>query len=142
MIRLSTDGGGVLLRKRLKFSDDSTRGQSTVSNVRPEYFVVTYVINPWMDPKSWARQHQELASASRQEWSALNHTLLDLGAAIELLPPVHGLPDLAPGRRSRRSLPRLCPTSKSGAVLTNPEIEILPQLGGKRSFDPTFNNAS
>ena len=61
---------------------------------RPEHFAVTYVINPWMDPKSWARQHQELASASRQEWSALHHNLLDLGAAIELLPPVHGLPDL------------------------------------------------
>src|SRR6266480_611241 len=61
---------------------------------RPEHFAVTYAINPWMAPKSWARQHQELASASRQEWSALHHNLLDLGAAIELLPPVHGLPDL------------------------------------------------
>ncbi len=61
---------------------------------RPEYFAVSYVINPWMDPQSWACQHQKLTSASRREWSALRHTLLGLGAAVELLPPVHGLPDL------------------------------------------------
>lgn len=60
----------------------------------PDYFGVTYTINPWMDPKSWARDNHLLASASRREWTGLRGTLLDLGATIELVPPAHGVPDL------------------------------------------------
>src|SRR6266516_7752030 len=61
---------------------------------RPEHFTVSYVINPWMDPQSWARQYHKLTSAAHRDWSSLHHSLLGLGAAIELLPPVQGLPDL------------------------------------------------
>jgi N-dimethylarginine dimethylaminohydrolase len=61
---------------------------------RPEHFAVTYSINPWMDPKSWARHDRVHAAASQREWAGLHRTLLDLGAAIELIPPVAGLPDL------------------------------------------------
>jgi N-dimethylarginine dimethylaminohydrolase len=61
---------------------------------RPEHFGVTYTINPWMDPSSWAREDRSLVSASRREWAALYRTLRDQGAAIELVPPAAGLPDL------------------------------------------------
>src|SRR5207302_7965852 len=55
---------------------------------------VSYAINPWMKPKSWARREGTLAAASQQEWAALHRTLQELGAAIDLVPPAAGLPDL------------------------------------------------
>jgi N-dimethylarginine dimethylaminohydrolase len=61
---------------------------------RPEHFGVTYAINPWMDPSSWARDDRSLVTAARREWAALSRTLRNRGAAIELVPPVEGLPDL------------------------------------------------
>jgi len=60
---------------------------------RPEHFAVSYSINPWMDPQSWARDQRAHAVASR-EWAALHRRLLALGAAIDLVPPQPGLPDL------------------------------------------------
>jgi N-dimethylarginine dimethylaminohydrolase len=60
----------------------------------PEHFAVSYAINPWMDPQGWAREGRAHAEASRREWRALHRTLSDLGAAIELMPPAPGLPDL------------------------------------------------
>src|SRR5262249_13623359 len=61
---------------------------------RPEHFAVTYAINPWMDPVSWARNNRVLAGASHREWSGLLNALLDAGARIGLVPAVEGLPDL------------------------------------------------
>jgi N-dimethylarginine dimethylaminohydrolase len=60
----------------------------------PKHFAVTYAINPWMDPTEWARHAHALAAASRNEWESLHRTLSDLRAAIELVSPVRGLPDL------------------------------------------------
>jgi N-dimethylarginine dimethylaminohydrolase len=60
----------------------------------PEHFAVTYAINPWMKPATWARRGQALAETSRREWQALHRTLGDLGADIELVPSVPDLPDL------------------------------------------------
>jgi len=61
---------------------------------RPEHFAVTYAINPWMDPKSWARNDDTLAATSRKEWDRLHRAMQDAGAQIELVPAVPGLPDL------------------------------------------------
>jgi N-dimethylarginine dimethylaminohydrolase len=61
---------------------------------RPEHFGVTYSINPWMDPLSWAREDRALVTASRRQWAALYRALRNQGAAIELVPPAPGLPDL------------------------------------------------
>src|SRR5262245_35348386 len=61
---------------------------------RPAHFAVSYAINPWMVPEQWARNERALAAASRRQWAALHQTLCDLGAAIELVPPLPGLPDL------------------------------------------------
>jgi N-dimethylarginine dimethylaminohydrolase len=61
---------------------------------RPDYFAVDYAINPWMNPKSWARESEILVDASQREWAALHRALAGLGAAIELVPPAPHLPDL------------------------------------------------
>jgi arginine dihydrolase len=60
---------------------------------RPEHFAVSYTINPWMDPKRWARDAGAHVAAER-EWAALHRKLLKLGATVELVPPAPGLPDL------------------------------------------------
>ena len=61
---------------------------------RPQHFAVTYKINPWMDPNGWARENRTLAAVAGQEWACLRGTLEELGARIELVAPVAGLPDL------------------------------------------------
>jgi N-dimethylarginine dimethylaminohydrolase len=60
---------------------------------RPDHFGVSYAINPWMDPASWARDTRAHFAAVR-EWQALHQRLLSLGAAIELVPSAAGVPDL------------------------------------------------
>jgi N-dimethylarginine dimethylaminohydrolase len=60
----------------------------------PEHFAVTYAINPWMDPKRWSRDNCALTAASRKEWGHLHRVMQGLGAEIELVPAVPGLPDL------------------------------------------------
>jgi N-dimethylarginine dimethylaminohydrolase len=60
---------------------------------RPEHFAVSYSINPWMDPQSWARDERAHAAAAR-EWAALHRKLTGLGGTVEFVPPVPGLPDL------------------------------------------------
>ena len=44
----------------------------------PEHFAVSYAINPWMDPASWARDNRAHAAAAR-EWADLHRTLADVG---------------------------------------------------------------
>ncbi|MCB1435876.1 MAG: ornithine--oxo-acid transaminase [Rhodobiaceae bacterium] len=61
---------------------------------RPEHFEVTYSINPWMDPGAWAREDGALARRADEEWHRLHRKLADLGARIELIDPLPGLPDL------------------------------------------------
>jgi N-dimethylarginine dimethylaminohydrolase len=60
---------------------------------QPENFAVSYTINPWMNPKRWARDAGAHAAAER-EWAALHRKLVELGATVELVPPAPGLPDL------------------------------------------------
>src|SRR5262252_6388948 len=60
---------------------------------RPEHFAVSYAINPWMDPQSWARDERAHAAAAR-EWAALHRKLIELGGTVEHVPPAPGLPDL------------------------------------------------
>jgi len=72
----------------------SLQAQALFLMCRPAHFAVTYAINPWMDPETWARHDHALGAASWQQWAALHQILCDLGATIELVPPVPGLPDL------------------------------------------------
>jgi N-dimethylarginine dimethylaminohydrolase len=61
---------------------------------RPQHFAVSYAINPWMDPSSWARDQRVLAAAARREWTGLHRALQDAGAQIDLVPARPALPDL------------------------------------------------
>ena len=60
----------------------------------PEHFAVTYAINPWMDPAQWSHDARALAATAQNEWERLRGALRDLGATIELVAPLPGLPDL------------------------------------------------
>ena len=71
-----------------------TAPQARFLMCRPEHFGVVYTINPWMDPQDWAGNERALVARSHAAWARLHRTLQDLGAAIELVPAVPGLPDL------------------------------------------------
>ena len=47
---------------------------------RPQYYAVSYSINPWMDPQGWAAEGSDLGEAAHREWAALHAALLDKGA--------------------------------------------------------------
>ena len=55
----------------------------------PEYFAVTYAINPWMRPDTPV----DPALAMRQ-WQTLRQTYQDLGHSVATIEPVPGLPDM------------------------------------------------
>jgi arginine dihydrolase len=55
----------------------------------PEYFAVTYAINPWMRPD----EPVDPEVAMRQ-WAALRATYESLGHAVSTIEPVPGLPDM------------------------------------------------
>jgi N-dimethylarginine dimethylaminohydrolase len=55
----------------------------------PEYFAVTYAINPWMRPDSPV----DPGRAMRQ-WTALRATYESLGHSVSTIEPVAGLPDM------------------------------------------------
>ncbi|MEI3868165.1 dimethylargininase [Microbacterium sp. CCNWLW134] len=56
---------------------------------RPEFFTVSYTINPWMEPAN----PTDTAKAVRQ-WQALYDAYLELGHEVELIDPIEGLPDM------------------------------------------------
>src|SRR5580658_3574016 len=55
----------------------------------PEYFAVTYAINPWMRPDSPV--DPDLAM---RQWSTLRATYASLGHSVSTIEPVAGLPDM------------------------------------------------
>lgn len=54
-----------------------------------DYYGIEYEINPWMSVKKGSDPDRAAA-----QWRALYNTLRDLGAEIDLIEPVEGLPDL------------------------------------------------
>ncbi|MGW7264868.1 dimethylargininase [Streptomyces sp. NPDC054842] len=56
---------------------------------RPQYFDVTYSINPWMDPD----KPTDTGTALLQ-WEQLRELYLSLGHTVEVIEPVDGLPDM------------------------------------------------
>lgn len=61
----------------------------TILMCPPDFYGIEYEINPWM---SRSRASDDLLA--RAQWHALHDLLRELGAAVELMPPVRGLPDL------------------------------------------------
>ncbi|RFA17300.1 N-dimethylarginine dimethylaminohydrolase [Subtercola boreus] len=56
---------------------------------RPEFFTVTYKINPWMDPALPTDTALALA-----QWQTLYDTFIALGHTVELIDQIDGLPDM------------------------------------------------
>ena len=61
---------------------------------RPDHFGVFYEINPWMHSQDWQHDERTLADQSHREWDGLRETLSFLGATIDFVPAVAGVPDL------------------------------------------------
>jgi N-dimethylarginine dimethylaminohydrolase len=55
----------------------------------PEYFAVTYAINPWMRPESPVD-----AGRAMRQWTALQAVYEALGHSVATIEPVAGLPDM------------------------------------------------
>ncbi|MGL4339469.1 MAG: dimethylargininase [Rhodoglobus sp.] len=66
-----------------------TATSRTVLMCRPDYFTVSYRINPWMNPAN----PTDTSLAVRQ-WETLYQTYLDLGFIVHLIDPIVGLPDM------------------------------------------------
>lgn len=65
------------------------KAQARILMCPPEHYGIEYEINPWMNT---ARQADHAIAVS--QWNDLHQLLVENGAAIELLTPVAGLPDL------------------------------------------------
>jgi N-dimethylarginine dimethylaminohydrolase len=61
----------------------------TVLMCRPDFFTVSYRINPWMHPE---RPTDTTLAVS--QWEALYRTYLDLGFDVKLVDPIAELPDM------------------------------------------------
>ena len=79
---------GILARDTPAPSQRKT-SKRTVLMCRPDFFTVSYQINPWMHPE----QPTNTALAVTQ-WDELYRTYLDLGFEVELVDPIDGLPDM------------------------------------------------
>jgi N-dimethylarginine dimethylaminohydrolase len=87
------------MRERLLFMSTATLAQvdhsarvaqkKTVLMCRPEYFTVSYRINPWMFPENPTDQHLAMT-----QWVSLYETYQLIGIAVELIDPIEGLPDM------------------------------------------------
>ena len=60
----------------------------------PRHFAVTYSINPWMDPQAWADRGGNLHAEAQRQWAHLHQALVSAGAAVDIVEPAAGLPDL------------------------------------------------
>ncbi|MFI6644625.1 dimethylargininase [Streptomyces sp. NPDC050504] len=56
---------------------------------RPQYFDVTYSINPWMNPEKPTDARTALL-----QWEQLRELYLSLGHTVEVVEPLSGLPDM------------------------------------------------
>ncbi len=60
----------------------------------PDHFEVFYQINPWMSPDAWRADPDAARAAAKAASADLTRRLRQLGAEVEMIPPVRGLPDL------------------------------------------------
>ncbi|MCU1440376.1 MAG: N-dimethylarginine dimethylaminohydrolase [Rhodoglobus sp.] len=66
-----------------------TASKRTVLMCRPDYFTVSYRINPWMHPEDPTD-----TSLAVKQWDVLHQIYLDLDFDVHLIEPIVGLPDM------------------------------------------------
>ena len=62
--------------------------------VDPQYFNVSYAINPWMKPGIWSQDPDGFKAAARRAFADLTRALKAAGGEIETMPGYPGAPDL------------------------------------------------
>jgi ornithine aminotransferase len=60
----------------------------------PDFFEVSYAINPWMKPAQWALDARQLSHDAHAGWNALKAKYESLGAKVVVKPAARGWPDL------------------------------------------------
>lgn len=66
-----------------------TATKRSVLMCRPDFFTVSYRINPWMHPEDPTD-----TSLAVKQWEVLYNTYLELGFDVHLIDPIAGLPDM------------------------------------------------
>ncbi|MEJ2228656.1 MAG: arginine deiminase-related protein [Alphaproteobacteria bacterium] len=69
-------------------------GSPRIAMTAPDHYEVTYTINPWMQPDTWARDPKSANQTARAQWLALKSTLERIGFTVDVIPGVAGLPDM------------------------------------------------
>jgi N-dimethylarginine dimethylaminohydrolase len=72
-----------------KKSETRKATSRTVLMCRPDYYTVSYRINPWMHPEDPTSTQTAL-----DQWKTLYNTYIGLGFDVELIDPIEGLPDM------------------------------------------------
>ena len=70
-------------------SNDRSATKRTILMCRPDFFTVSYRINPWMHPEAPTD-----TSLAVTQWEVLYQTYLGLGFDVHLIDPIEGLPDM------------------------------------------------
>jgi N-dimethylarginine dimethylaminohydrolase len=60
----------------------------------PEFYEVSYTINPWMRPEEWNKDISSAQALARQQWSKLKTCLQEADIDVITMPGVAHLPDL------------------------------------------------
>ncbi len=72
-----------------KSSPERHASPRTILMCRPEYYTVSYRINPWMHPETPTDTARAIA-----QWETLYETYRGLGFDVKLIDPIAGLPDM------------------------------------------------
>lgn len=67
----------------------SPRPEPRILMCRPDHYSIEYEINPWMN-----RGRPSERTLAVSQWNALHEAILSVGAKVELIEPVAGLPDM------------------------------------------------
>ncbi len=98
--RLHRAGSGLQVAGRKATVRDADRSRALRAErphlmmSAPDFFEVSYRINPWMEPERWQPSAQQLAADAQRGWHRLKATYERLGATVEVQAPVRGLPDM------------------------------------------------
>lgn len=68
--------------------------QATLAMCPPDYFDVTYQINPWMDLETWSAKSGAWRTKAQEEWALLKATYERLGHKVHVIEPAAGQPDM------------------------------------------------
>jgi len=107
-----------------------TATQRTVLMCRPEYFTVSYRINPWMHPEDPTD-----TSLAVKQWDVLYQTYLDLGFDVHLIEPIKGLPDMVYAANGGFVIDNIAYGAKFTYAERQPEGPAYMEWFGEQGFD-------